>query len=227
MKPSGKIPDGTSDGFPSLPGKTVGSDIRSRPEPPRFGLLSRNRKDFDLLDSRLHGNDIGSERRCRVSPSSKLDCEIRPTNWLLKNPDATRSCDRSCVPTKSGRVTWRFHNSLRAGHNLYFVAVKTCPNTMHLPDKLLSGFSFRFASLGTRPTKNVSLRGFSTVPEAGIQPRLAETLRHALHDFGFRPTKPNRAQSDQFTMPAYAVTSTSAPKAIRYHAKIVKSWREM
>jgi hypothetical protein len=32
------------------------------------------------------------------------------------------------TPTKSGRVTWRFHNSLRAGHNLYFVSVKTCPN---------------------------------------------------------------------------------------------------
>jgi outer membrane cobalamin receptor len=60
---------------------------------------------------------------------------------------------------------------MRAGHNLDSVSVKTFPNTIGSGEKagkLLSGFSFRFASLGTRPTKNVSLWGFSTLPSAGM-----------------------------------------------------------
>jgi putative endonuclease len=68
------------------------------------------------------------------------ECETYTMVWYSQHwiPVFTgmtsKSCDRSCVPIESGRVTWRFHNSIRAGHNLNFVSVKTWANTMRLPE---------------------------------------------------------------------------------------------
>jgi hypothetical protein len=56
-------------------------------------------------------------------------------------------------------------------------------------DKLLSGFSFRFASLGTRPTKNVSLQSFSTLPEAGSVTRRPRKWLRAGHNHDFVAVK--------------------------------------
>ena len=71
---------------------------------------------------------------CLIDAYECWDWDGFPLSGLLKNPEPPEKLRRVLLPVKAGSVTRRSRKWLRAGHNHDFVAVKTCPNAIRLPE---------------------------------------------------------------------------------------------